>query len=122
MGIEHSATLAALLVVFLGLVYFTFSRDVRGKAIAKVVTPAATAVACATFFISGVTDDGMKMIGIGLTVVGPVLLYRQLVYCRTCGNSGSLFAPMTRKDGKCSACGSLLGKPPNTSLERTRDR
>lgn len=121
MNVEHPTTSVALLVVFLGLVYFTVSRDVRGKAIAKLVIPAAAALACATFFVLGAFDERTKWIGVALTIVGPLLLYRQLVYCHSCGHSGSLFEPMTRKDRKCSDCGAPLGKPPDKPAERTRE-
>ena len=30
----------------------------------------------------------------GVSIVGSYLVYRQLVYCRVCGNSGSIFSPL----------------------------
>ena len=122
MEIDHPLTFSALLVAFLGLVYFSISRDVRGKGIAKLVVPAAVALGSVAFLIPNAANAGTMWLGALVSILGPYVLYRQLVYCRNCGNSGSIFSPLTRKDTKCSKCGSPLGKPPNTSLERTRER
>jgi hypothetical protein len=119
--IDHPISFSALLVVFLGLVYFSFSRDVRGKGIAKLVVPAAAALGAATFLVPNAANTATMWLGALVSILGPYLLYRELVFCRTCGNSGSIFSPLTSKDPKCTECGSPLGKPPNKSLERTRE-
>jgi len=121
-GYDYPITFPALAVAFLGLVYFAFSRDVRGKAIAQFVVPLSFAVAAASFFIPAASDGAALFIAAGVSIVAPYFLYRQLVFCRRCGSSGSMFSPLTRKDVKCKECGTPLGKPPNTSLERTRER
>jgi hypothetical protein len=118
----HPISFLALLVGFLGLVYFTFSRDVRGKAVAKFVVPLAFAVACATFLVASAPRGAALWLAAGVSLLAPYLVYRQLVYCHVCGSSGSVFSPFTSRDTKCKECGAPLGKPPNTSLERTRER
>ena len=122
MPIDHPFTFLALLTGFAGLLYFAFSRDVRGKGIAQFAIPLAFAVASATFFIPSASDAVEVLFAVGLSFAAPYIVYRQLVFCRCCGSSGSLFSPLTVRDSKCKDCGAPLGKPPNTSLERTRER
>jgi hypothetical protein len=120
--IDYPMSSLALVIAFLALLYFTFSRNVRGKAIAQFVAPLATAVAAALIFIPKASDGYALIIAVILSIVGPYLFYRQLVFCRRCGSSGSMFSPLTGKDQTCKECGAPLGKPPNTALERTREK
>jgi len=113
-GIDHQISFPALVVAFLGLVYFSLSRDVRGKSIAKVVVPLAFAASAATFLIPIASSGVGVCLAAGVSILAPYILYRQLVYCRACGYSGSMSSPLTSKDDKCKKCGAPLGKPPNT--------
>ena len=119
---DYPISFLALLVGFAGLVYFAFSRDVRGKRIAMFVVPFAVAVGAASFLVPNAPSGAATYLAIGVSVGAPYIVYRQLVYCRRCGSSGSILSPFTRRDVKCRECGTSLGKPPNKSLERTRER